>query len=355
MRILDLRSSETEQVAQDIEVSEASSVLLAGDIGGTKTRLALFRREGARFLPVAVEFFPSQEAKAFPEILEKFCRQHPAQVDAACFGAPGPVFAGEVDPTNLDWNVREQDIRNTLGIARVKVVNDLVATAAAIPHLASDKLMTLHDGQPTQVPEERYVVLAPGTGLGQSFLIIRDGVPFIFPSEGGHVDFAPTSDMEIALLRYLLRRFPRVSYERVLSGPGTENIYEFLRDTIYRDEPPELVEKFQHDDRAKVISEAGLAGAYPIAVQTVEIFARVLGSYAGNLALTFRANRGVYLGGGIPPRMLSKFQDGSTVRAFLKKERMADLVAAIPLRVILDDHAALLGAAVIASTLSSPP
>jgi len=200
-------------------------------------------------------------------------------------------------------------------------------------------------------PEKRYVVLAPGTGLGQAFLVIREGEPFIFPSEGGHVDFAPTSDIQVELLRYLMGQLPRVSYERVLSGPGLENIYNFLRDTVYHEEPKELAQRCERADRAPVISQAGLEGAYPIATQAVDIFATILGSYAGNLALTFRANRGVFLGGGIPPKMLSKLEEGSTVRAFLKKERMAELVAAIPLRVIMDDHAALLGAGSIAERL----
>lgn len=329
-------------------------MLLAGDIGGTKTRLALFDREGDRLTRGHTEVFSSQEATGLPEMLRHFLAKYPANIQSACFGAPGPVFAGEVDPTNLDWNVSEDEIRTALGIDSVKVVNDLVATAAAIPHITPDKLLTLYEGKSSQVPEKRYVVLAPGTGLGQAFLVIRSGEPFIFPSEGGHVDFAPTSDIQIDLLRYLRTRFPRVSYERVLSGPGLENIYDFLRDTIYRDEPPELAQRFPQEDRAKVISQAGLADISPIATQAVDLFATILGSYAGNLALTFRANRGVFLGGGIPPKMIGKLAGGSTVLAFLKKERMTDLVAAIPLRVIMDDHAALLGAASIAAHSATP-
>jgi glucokinase len=199
------------------------------------------------------------------------------------------------------------------------------------------------------VLEERYVILAPGTGLGQAFLVIHEGNVFTFPSEGGHVDFAPTSDLQIKLLNYLLGRFPRVSYERVLSGPGLENIYDFLRDTVFHGEPEELKERFHLGDRAKVISQAGLEGTHAIAVEALNVFTNILGAYAGNLALTFRANRGVFLGGGIPPKLIDKLKQGEAVKAFLKKERMADLVAAIPLRVIMDDHAALLGAASIAA------
>jgi glucokinase len=324
-------------------------MLLAGDIGGTKTRLALFQHDGHCFMRGETETYSSQEASGLPELLRQFLRAHPAQIQSACFGAPGPVFSGEVDPTNLDWNISENEIKRFLHIDSVHVVNDLVATAAAIPHLEPDKILTLYEGKPSPASEQRYVVLAPGTGLGQAFLVIRDGEQFLFASEGGHVDFAPSSEIQIELLRYLLRRFPRVSYERVLSGPGTENIYDFLLETIYHSEPEELIQCFRHEDRARVISECGLEGRHEICIQTVDIFAAVLGSYAGNLALTFRANRGVYLGGGIPPKLISKLQEGPTVRAFLKKERMADLVAAIPLRVIMDDHAALLGAASIAA------
>ncbi len=324
-------------------------MILAGDIGGTKTRLALFHQEGDRWLRGETESYPSQQAADFSEILRQFTLRHPARLESACFGAPGPVFDGEVDPTNLDWDVSEEDIKKALGIDSVKVVNDLVATAAAIPLLPADKVMTLYAGKPSKVLEERYVVLAPGTGLGQAFLAIHDGSPFIFPSEGGHVDFAPTSELQIRLLSYLLGRFPRVSYERVLSGPGLENIYDFLRDEVFRGEPEELKRRFQSEDRAKVISQTGLEGTHAIASEALNVFTTILGAYAGNLALTFRANRGVFLGGGIPPKMIDKLREGPAVNAFLKKEQMADLVAAIPLRVILDDHAALLGAASIAA------
>jgi glucokinase len=324
-------------------------MILVGDIGGTKTRLALFRREGEHWIRGETESFPSQEAADFSEILRSFMNQHPTRLESACFGAPGPVFAGEVDPPNLDWDVSEDDIKKALGIKVVKVVNDLVATAAAVPLLPSDQILTLYEGRPSRVLEERYVVLAPGTGLGQAFLVVHEGNSFIFPSEGGHVDFAPTSDLQIKLLSYLLGRFPRVSYERVLSGPGLENIYDFLRDTVFHGEPEELKERFQSEDRAKVISEAGLEGTHAIAVDALNVFTNILGAYAGNLALTFRANRGVFLGGGIAPKMIDKLRQGEAVKAFLKKERMADLVAAIPLRVIMDDHAALLGAASIAA------
>jgi glucokinase len=323
-------------------------MILVGDIGGTKTRLALFRRDGDHWIRGETESFPSQDATDFSEILQKFLARHPTRLECACFGAPGPVFAGEVDPPNLDWDVSEADIKKALGIDRVKVVNDLVATAAAVPLLPSEKILTLYEGKPSQVPEERFVVLAPGTGLGQAFLVIRDGNPFVFPSEGGHVDFAPTSDLQIKLLSYLLGRFPRVSYERVLSGPGLENIYDFLRDTVFHGESEDLKTLVQSEDRAKAISQAGLEGTHAIAIEALNMFTTILGSYAGNLALTFRANRGVFLGGGIPPKMIDKLKEGPAVKAFLKKDRMADLVAAIPLRVIMDDHAALLGAASLA-------
>jgi glucokinase len=293
----------------------------------------------------------SEEAADFGALLKRFRSQHPATVRGACFGAPGPVVAHEVIPTNLDWKVTEDQIRAALGIDSVKLVNDLEATAAAVPHLDPGQTLTLHEGCPHQHAQRRYVILAPGTGLGQAFLVVAGGEPMIFASEGGHADFAPTSPQQVDLLRYLSGRFPRVSYEHVLSGPGLENIYDFLRDTVYLEEPAVLAERLGREDRARVISEAGLGREFPICTQAVDLFAVILGAQAGNLALGFVAHDGVFLGGGIPPKMRQKLREGPTVEAFLKKEKMADLVSRIPLRVILDDHAALLGAASIAARI----
>jgi glucokinase len=298
------------------------------------------------------ETLASEEAADFSGFLTRFRAKHSAPIEGACFGAPGPVVAHEVIPTNLDWKITEDQIRAALGIASVKLVNDLEATAAAIPHLQPEQVLTLYEGRPRQHSQRRYVVLAPGTGLGQAFLVFSGREPVVFPSEGGHADFAPTSPLQLELLRYLMRRFPRVSYEHVLSGPGLENIYDFLRDTVGPPTPAALTERFKREDRAKVISEAGLEGEDALCTQALDLFAVILGAHAGDLALSFVAHAGVFLGGGIPPKIREKLREGPTVEAFLRKEKMADLVGSIPLRIILDDHAALLGAASIAARLA---
>ena len=330
-----------------------AKMILAGDIGGTKTRLALYRREGDELASERVETYSSCEVREFPNLLKRFLKDHSGPIESACFGAPGPVFEGEVEPTNLEWKVTEEDIRQALEIHAVKLVNDLVATAAAIPHLAPEQVVTLQEASSArQAREQRCVVLAPGTGLGQAYLAIRDGEPRLFPSEGGHTDLAPTNALEVDLCHFLRARHQRVTWEDALSGPGIENIYAFLLESKYRRVPEALAERLAADDRAKVISEAGLRGEADICVETMDIFVSLLGSLAGNVALGFRANGGVYLGGGIPPKILPALQKGAAVQAFLDKPSMAGLMKRFPLRVIMDDHAAIMGAARIASRLA---
>ncbi len=324
-------------------------MFLVGDIGGTKTRLALYRREGCHVESVAVETYVSAEFGGLAEILDRFLEDHDVPVEAACFGAPGPVTEGRVDPTNLSWEIDVADLKRHLGMDEVRLVNDLVVTAAAIPCLAERQVRTLHPGEPDQGREQRYVVVAPGTGLGQSFLVMRDGVASLHPSEGGHVDFAPTNREQLGLLEFLMERFPRVSYERVLSGPGLQNIYDYLLERVYREEPEEMKARFAREDRSRAISVAGIEGRIPIARHAVDLFTAILGSHAANQGLVYRANGGVYLGGGIPPKMISKLEEGGLVAAFLEKDPMSEEVRRMPLRVIMDDHAALAGAAFIAA------
>jgi glucokinase len=333
-------------------------MILAGDIGGTKTRLALFEQEDGRLQRRVVKTYRSADYAEFEETLQAFLDETRASVERACLGAPGPVIRGVVETTNLPWQISSENLARFLKLPAVVLVNDLVATAAAIPCLADDDVRTIHPGagasERREDREQRCVVLAPGTGLGQAFLILRGDNATLHPSEGGHVDFAPTSEIQIELLRYLQKRFHRVSFERVLSGPGFENIYDFLKEAAGREEPPELARRFEKDSRARAVSEAGVRGEFPIAREAVDLFVTILGAHAGNLALMYRANGGVYLGGGIPPKILPRLESGPAVEAFLDKDRMTDVVRDIPLRVILDDHAALLGAASIALDRAAP-
>ena len=231
-------------------------------------------------------------------------------------------------------------------------MNDLSSTIAAVPSFLPEDLVTLHPGH-TDREKHVFAILAPGTGLGQAYMPVTDeGTYYPLPSEGGHVEFAPKTDLEFDLLKYMQRKLKkRVSIERVLCGPGLVNIYNFLKDLGYNDEPPELKEEISTHDAAAVIATTGIEGSYEICVKALDMFATLLGSQAGDLVLSYLATGGLYLGGGIPPKILPKLQEGGVVEAYLKKGRLSPLVEATPLYVIKDDHAALLGAATMASRL----
>ncbi len=326
-------------------------MILAGDVGGTKTRLCLFEQRGEKLSRTTTETFVSNDFPHLADILRLFLGKQQIRVKRACVGVPGPVVDGTAQTTNLPWVISEAEIRETLQIQSVRLVNDLAAVAAAIPHLEDEDLLVLHEGIPTEVRRKTYAVLAPGTGLGQAFLYADASQTVVLPSEGGHVDFAPTSQEEARLFQFLQAQYSRVSYERLLSGPGLENIYRFLKETGYADEPPELAEQLRQSVPAVVISASGQAGQHKLCVKALDMFASILGAQAGNLALTLLTTGGVYLGGGIPPKICKKLRDGTAQKAYLAKCRMASLVENMPLLVIRDEHTALLGAAYLASEL----
>ena len=333
--------------------------ILAGDVGGTKTRLALYEptAPGDRQFrdPLAMAIVDSASAPSLEQIVQGFLERNLAagRIDAACIGIPGPVVRGTVRATNLPWMLAEGAFSEKLGIPKVRLVNDHAATAAALPLLGNDELITLHPGR-----EERerkvFAVLAPGTGLGQAYLVLGpDGRFHPYPSEGGHVEFAPKDDLEFQLLAYLKAKLgKRVSIERVLSGPGIMNIYSFLRDRSYCDEPGALREEIAAAAApAAVVSDHGLRATYPICVKALDVFAKLLGSQAGDVVLTYLSTGGLFLGGGIPPKVESKLKEGGTVEAYLRKGRLSPLVEMTPLQVIKDDRVGLLGAAAIAASL----
>jgi glucokinase len=333
--------------------------ILAGDAGGTKTRLALFEqiheRERESFECRTVSDFDSRSATSLDAIVRDFLERHTSlgRIKAACIGVPGPIVYGAVRATNLPWHIEEKAFAGNLGIPVFRLVNDHVATAAAIPLLGPDDSETLHPGLEDR--ERRvFALLAPGTGLGQAFLCLDErGRYQPFPSEGGHVEFAPRDDLEFDLLKYLLDKFrSRVSIERVLSGPGLVNIYSFLRDRSYCEEPDSLCQEMTASRHpAAVISGYGMEGRFPICVRTLDIFAGLLGSRAGDAVLSYLCTGGLYLGGGIPPKLIGKLREGGMVEAYLRKGRLSPLVESTPLRVILNERAALLGAASIAARL----
>jgi glucokinase len=318
------------------------TVVLAGDIGGTKTNLALFVRHEGRPLPAAVESYPSQEASNLESIVKRFLSSHSASLSSACFGIAGPVVNGRCKTTNLPWEVSEARLKRAFRWERVSLVNDLSATAMAIPLLNRRELATLNKGRPQKGGNTALV--APGTGLGQGLVVFHQGKALPVPSEGGHVDFAPTRELEVELWRTLKQKFGHVSVERIVSGPGLIEIYAWLKESGRYREPQWLKDRLLEEDPAKVIAENGLAENHSLCVEALRTFVSILGAVSGNLALTAMATGGVYLGGGIPPKILPALKTGPFMKAFTDKGRFRGLLEKIPVRVIMNERAALLGA-----------
>jgi glucokinase len=319
------------------------NLVLAGDIGGTKTNLGLFQRGVRRPVASAMESFPSQEASGLGEIVERFLDKHPASVKSACFGIAGPVIRGRCKTTNLPWEVSEEGLKKRFKWSRVRLINDLVATSHAVPVLQRKEVHPLNKEKGGKA--ENIALMAPGTGLGVAIMMFHQGRYVAVSSEGGHVGFSATNDKEVGLWRHLRERFGRVSVERIVSGPGLVNIYGWLKDVKGYQEPAWLKEMFEAADPARVITDQALNGKDPVCVEALEMFVSALGAAAGNLALTCMATGGVYLGGGIPPKILPFLEKPLFMEAFTDKGRFSDFVRRIPLRVILNERAALVGAA----------
>jgi glucokinase len=320
-------------------------MILAGDIGGTKTVLALFEplSSGLRQLRDAV--FQSSDYRSFDEIVAEFLRSERGVVTAACFGVAGPVIDGHARITNLPWALDEAQLATLTHVPRVKLLNDLEATAYGVLFLNDDERHLLNPGAPVG-RAGNIAVIAAGTGLGEAVLY-ADGTRYHpIASEGGHADFAARSDEEIELLRYLRTRFNgHVSYERLLSGPGIHNIYCFLRDTHYAPEPDWLGEKLSSGDPSATIAESGLAGTAPLCVKALELFSEIYGAEAGNLGLKCLALGGVFIAGGIAPKILPVLQSGSFMRGFTDKGRFTSLMERLPVTVALNPRTPLRGAA----------
>ena len=300
------------------------------------------------------EKFPAAHYACLDDVVKEFLNGlegDKPEIAASCFGCPGPVRDGRLKLTNLPWTLDARDLQKSLGIEHIFLINDLEANGYGIPELSPDKVYTLHPGDPSSVGHRGLV--SAGTGLGECLLIWdaqrRRHLPI--PSEGGHVDYAPRNDQEIALLQYLRRTLNgRVSSERVISGIGIKNVYAFLRDDQKMDEPAWLRDRMASEDPNAVIGTCAEDGSSEICAETMKIFAAAFGAEAGNVALKVLAMGGVYLGGGIAPKVLKTLSSGGFTDAFLDKGRMAPLLKTIPVRVILDDTCALLGAAAYAET-----
>lgn len=318
-------------------------MILAGDIGGTNTRLALFDFEEKQLKLVVMEIFPSTKYESLDAIVKSFVEVHKPSVEYACFGVAGPVKHGRSETSNLTWVVDAHQLASQLGLEGVGLINDLEASAYGIPLLESKDLVILNEGAPD--PIGTAALIAAGTGLGEAGLHWEGDHYQPFPSEGGHSDFAPRNVLETELFLYLHNQYGHVSFERVLSGPGLYNIYRFLRDTGRGDEPAWITDQMRYEDPSVFITRLALDGSCELCVRALDIFVSIYGAEAGNLALKLKATGGVFVGGGIAPKIIQKLKDLTFMKAFLEKGRMKFLLEAIPVRVILNDKLGLLGAA----------
>jgi glucokinase len=321
-------------------------MIIAGDIGGTKTVIALYERTTGGLRQAAERVFHSAQYGSLESILDDFLSDHSGlRLEDACFGIAGAIIDGKVHTTNLTWNVSEAALETALK-CRVKLLNDLQSTAYGVRYLAREELEVLNPGSGPR-PKGNIAVIAAGTGLGEAMLCWDGTRHHPIATEGGHAAFAPRDDREVELLRYLRQRYgSHISNERLLSGPGFYNIYSFLRDTGAAPEPDWLKQKLAAaEDHSAVISDVGLAGQSELCTATLELFSSIYGAEAGNLTLRCLALGGVFIAGGIAPKMLKVLHDGSFMNAFVDKGRFKEVLEPVEVSVALNPHAPLIGAA----------
>lgn len=324
-------------------------MILGGDIGGTKTRIALYKRQQGRLMQQAEESYASREHAGLEAIVRLFMEQHPTKPRCASFGVAGPVRDGRSETTNLPWLVDAHRLAEMVGVPTAGLINDLEANAYGLIELQPEDFLVLNPGDPDA--RGNRAIISAGTGLGEAGLF-WDGTDYRpFASEGGHASFAPRTDLEEDLSRFLRGSFDHVSWERVLSGPGLVNIYRFLRETARGEEPAWLRDAMQDGDPAAAISKAGMEGRCALASDALDLFVSFYGAEAGNLALKVMATGGLFVGGGIAPKILDRMKGGAFTSAFKSKGRMQPLLDAMPVKVVLNDRTALLGAARHAESL----
>ena len=321
-------------------------MILAGDVGGTKVHLALYDFSDGKLKYTKDKQFPAKEYSGLEEIVKEFLGNE--KVTAACFGVPGPVRDGRLRLTNLPWTLDSRELSASLAIQHVFLINDLEANGYGVAELSADQIYTLSEGDAGQIGNR--ALIAAGTGLGEGLLAWNGRIHVPYPSEGGHTDFGPRNEEEIELLRFLQQKYNgRISYERVVSGMGLTNIYEFLREVRGMEEPAWLAERIAaaHDPNS-VITEMALSAKSEICQKALDMLVSVYGAEAGNLALKVLSVGGLYVGGGIAPKILEKLKDGTFMKAFVDKGRLSQLLINMPVRIILDSRAALMGAAAYA-------
>ncbi|MCP4353050.1 MAG: glucokinase [Desulfobacterales bacterium] len=321
-------------------------MILAGDIGGTNTRLAVFSNDTGPKHPLVRETFPSNDYTGLEEIVKQFLSGHDLTITSACFGVAGPVKDGRATITNLPWIIEEKTLELELGLKETKLLNDLEAIASSIPYLDADDIETINHGE--FVHNGTIALIAPGTGLGEAFLTWDGNRYRAHPSEGGHANFAPANQLETDLLEYMGRQYKHVSCERICSGIGIPNIYNFLKETGRFNAPDWLTNEIAGaEDPSPVIFKYALDSEKKsaICVAVLEIFISALGNETGNLALKVLADGGVYLGGGIPPKIRESIRHGGFMQAFGNKGRLSTSLSPMPVHIIMYPDAALLGAA----------
>ena len=321
-------------------------MFLVGDIGGTKTNIAILEQQNGRFKTLYEKSFISNNYDSLRTIVDKVINEelkNKFNLSHACFGVAGPIKDGLCDATNLPWLVDSKKIADLLNLPHnnVCLLNDLEAAAYGIEVLEDKDVFVLNEGSSQK--NRTLALISAGTGLGES-IIFWDGQKYRpSPSEGGHTDFAPRNKIEIDILNYLITKYGRISYERILSGPGLLNIYNFFKDTAYQNTPEWLIERFKKENPSAVISDTAMSKKDICCEKALDLFVSVYGAEAGNLALTAMAVGGVYIGGGIAPKILDKLKEGSFMQAFTHKGRLSVLISHIPVKVILNDKVPLLG------------
>jgi glucokinase len=325
-------------------MSALPSLVLAGDLGGTNFRVAVFRGD-AEMARLHSAKFRSADHRSLAEMVKAFLDSITldSPLEAACFGVPGPNVAGVVVASNLGWKIEINALPKILGIPRVAVLNDLESTAYGVAALRQTDLSTLQAGSGSSAGNQ--CVVAPGTGLGEAGLFWDGSRHTPWACEGGHADFAPTDELQHDLLNFLRREYGSVSFERVVSGMGIANIYRFLKETGRGVEKPDVAREMLAGDAAAVIDRHASDGSCPLCTASMDIFVRTLGSEASNLALKTMATGGIFLGGGIPPKILPLLRRPIFLESFLNKGRLRPLLETMPVHVILNDETALLGSA----------
>jgi glucokinase len=318
-------------------------MILVGDIGGTKTHLALFKDRKM----VRDQKFPSREFPSLSAVVQQFLSSHSEQIEKACFGVAGPVVNGACHATNLPWVIEAKKIAEEFQIKQVSLINDLEANAWGIRALSPKELIVIQEG--VAHPGNQALISA-GTGLGEAGLFWDGKQHYPFASEGGHTDFGPRDELEMELLRYLRKQYPHVSYERILSGAGIYQLYRFLIDMRLEKEGSEFEQIALSDTPARVITEKALSKESKVCVRTLEWFLSIYGAEAGNVALKFLPTGGLYIGGGIAAKLGTAFQSGAFMKGFLAKGRFEPLLTTIPVHLILNENTALLGAAEFTNT-----